>query len=68
MKASKDTLLWLSIALAITGTIQTQTGFLSALAAEHPTAFGAAMAGISAVTAVLTTLKSFQIERLKEDK
>lgn len=55
---ARDPLLWISILLAITGTVTASTGFLSNLAAQHPTAFGIAMTATSVVTAVLTVLKT----------
>ncbi len=55
----KDPLLWVSVALAITGGIQAGTGFLSSLAELYPIAFGVSMLVISIFTGVLTVIKSF---------
>ena len=55
---SKDPLLWVSILLAVTGAIQASTGQLTALAAQHPVAFGIAITAISVTTAVLTVIRT----------
>lgn len=53
----KDPLLWISILMAIFGSIQSATGLLSLFAEAYPLAFGLCMTAISAVTGVLTVLK-----------
>lgn len=55
---ARDPLLWVSILLAVTGSIQASTGLLSTLAAQHPVAFGLVMTGISVATGILTVIKT----------
>lgn len=53
----KDPLLLVSVLLAATGAIQANTGMLSELAKQYPTAFGLTMTLVSVVTGVLTAIK-----------
>jgi|WetSurMetagenome_2_1015567.scaffolds.fasta_scaffold857589_2 hypothetical protein len=62
----KDPLFLVSILLAITGGVQANTGQLSALATEYPTAFGLVMSTISIVTAVLTAVKTMLLNQPKD--
>jgi hypothetical protein len=53
----KDPLLWISILMAIFGSVQSATGLLTLFAEAYPIAFGIAMTAISAITGSLTALK-----------
>ncbi len=60
---AKDPLLLVSVLLAVTGAVQANTGALSKLAEEYPTGFGLAMMAISVFTGVLTTIKTFLLNK-----
>jgi hypothetical protein len=68
MKTTRDSLLWISVLLAVTGGLQASTGFLSDLAEKYPIAFGVAMTAISVTTGVLTVLRTLKTQQLEEEK
>lgn len=59
---AKDPLLSISIALAALGAVQASTGLLSELAHRYPITFGLVMTAISVSTAVLTVIKTYQMQ------
>lgn len=58
---AKDPLLLVSVLLAVAGAVQANTGLLSKIAEQYPTAFGLVMMGISVSTGALTAIKTYLV-------